>query len=214
MQKSSSITYTKIAGNTKSLLNSGNDLFVKVKNSNLKKEFYDYLVSLANLEISIFENPKLNTILSNRSLFYEIAKYNIFERLLKLYKESLEFNQSKLVFVLKGELKNILELIYHIDSYHSLKLLQANMAIFAKSEIYYKGLEDKAVDYYNEFVEQYEACNDFNAKYLIGLKIDDYKKIKVSEKILEKEFCIKREELVQKNYVKAKVLSWINLYKE
>ena len=119
---------TKDLTNSK-LLDNRSELYESIKHSISKLEIKEYLESLLKLEISIFDNE-----LINNSLFYKVAKYNLCERLYKLFKENKDIDLKKLEFKLIGKYKDYIKLIYKIDN-NFIELLDLQFNTFNKSKM-------------------------------------------------------------------------------
>ena len=57
------------------------------KEDDLTKEQLEYLKALLNLDITVFENEKINQTLVDKSIFFHAARYNLFEGLLRHLKQ-------------------------------------------------------------------------------------------------------------------------------
>lgn len=75
--------------NIDSLLYDKNELFFDINKNihNLTREQLKYLKSLLNLDISIFENENINKNLVGNTLFFYVARYNLYEGVLKILKQ-------------------------------------------------------------------------------------------------------------------------------
>ncbi len=124
---------TKDLTNSK-LLDNRSELYESIKHSISKLEIKEYLESLLKLEISIFDNELINKRLLNNSLFYKVAKYNLCERLYKLFKENKDIDLKKLEFKLIGKYKDYIKLIYKIDN-NFIELLDLQFNTFNKSKM-------------------------------------------------------------------------------
>lgn len=126
-------TETKVLTNRR-LLDNRSELYESIKHSISKLEIKEYLESLLKLEISIFDNELINKRLLNNSLFYKVAKYNLCERLYKLFKENKDIDLKKLEFKLIGKYKDYIKLIYKIDN-NFIELLDLQFNTFNKSKM-------------------------------------------------------------------------------
>ena len=131
--------YKNIYSETKNLTNSKlldnrNELYENIKHSISKLEIKEYLESLLKLEISIFDNELINKRLLNNSLFYKVAKYNLCERLYKLFKENKDIDLKKLEFKLIGKYKDCIKLIYKKDNNY-IELFDLQFNTFNKSKM-------------------------------------------------------------------------------
>lgn len=126
-------TETKVLTNRR-LLDNRSELYESIKHSISKLEIKEYLESLLKLEISIFDNELINKRLLNNSLFYKVAKYNLCERLYKLFKENKDIDLKKLEFKLIGKYKDYIKLIYKIDN-NFIELFDLQFNTFNKSKM-------------------------------------------------------------------------------
>lgn len=126
-------TETKVLTNRR-LLDNRSELYESIKHSISKLEIKEYLESLLKLEISIFDNELINKRLLNNSLFYKVAKYNLCERLYKLFKENKDIDLKRLEFKLIGKYKDYIKLIYKIDN-NFIELLDLQFNTFNKSKM-------------------------------------------------------------------------------
>lgn len=67
---------------------------------NITKKQQDYLISLLNLEVSVFTNEEINSELYSNPLFFSIARHNLFERTLTTIKELDDINKDNVFFEL------------------------------------------------------------------------------------------------------------------
>lgn len=80
---------TKTLSDTDYLLTDKDELNLAINQNihNLTKEQLKYLKSLLNLDISIFKYEKLNESLNENPLFFYVARYNLYEGILKMLKQ-------------------------------------------------------------------------------------------------------------------------------
>ena len=151
----------------------------------------NYKIETKNLNnySKLLDNENINKRLLNNSLFYKVAKYNLCERLFKLFKENKEIDIKKLEFQLNGLYKEYIKLIYILDNnYIELYNLQFNT--FNKSIMNFKDI------HYNSFNLKKEEKNIINS----------------SSNIILKE--VKNDDFIAFNNSKIKIkkLSWIDIY--
>lgn len=80
---------TKKLNNIDSLLSDKNELLLDIKQNfhNLTSKQLEYLRSLLSLDVSIFENENLNRDLVGNPLFFYVARYNLYEGVLRVFKQ-------------------------------------------------------------------------------------------------------------------------------
>ncbi|MBP3919955.1 MAG: hypothetical protein J6D28_00125 [Bacilli bacterium] len=80
---------SKTLNNLDSLLNNKDELMFDINQNihNLTREQLKYLKSLLNLDVSVFENEKLNRNFVGNPLFFYVARYNLYEGVLRTLKQ-------------------------------------------------------------------------------------------------------------------------------
>lgn len=102
---------------------------LKENRESLNSEQLDYLQQLISLEAPLFKEDNLNRQLRNKKIFFEIAKYNLYERLLLAYRNQPEINQDFIIFNMATKWKNNLTVKY-ITPNNIFELLEISVSGF------------------------------------------------------------------------------------
>ncbi len=192
------------------------DIYALLKeDKSLNKEQLEYLKSLLELEISVFQHNELNKKLFYNPLFIKIAQYNLYENILKILKESNSFDKNSLLINLDIVLKNYLDIFYYeIDHNILIKILDIDISKYIFEITLYHS------DGYNEALER-ELINKYiksgfdieTIKIMLDRMKIIYNITNIISTLILKEWKINFNDKVwyDKN-VAIKKLSWSNIY--
>lgn len=212
---------TKRLSDIDSLLTDKDELLFNINQNtnNLNKEQLSYLKSLLNLEISIFENDKLNEHLIEHPLFFYIARYNLYEGILRKLKQMDSIEQDKVEVKIALPDKNWLEIwgCSYTERF-TFPLLEIGHVLRPKVEIDIFESNGYTSELANTLLENYKNKGKSNDEIVLRLKDHESKREmqkNVAKEILNywnlSEFpdCVSYDEKV-----KGKKLSWAIVSKE
>ena len=131
-------------------------LKIKYLEKFLSGEVIEYLYSLINLEISVFNEEKYNEFLKELDLFTDIAYYNIYNRSVNLINSS-DINKENIVL---WNILNSCMISYNLDKDYD--FLRVNKDKFGYLNLFYHGHFD--------YIKELEKCDE---------KLNELKKVKL-----------------------------------
>ena len=190
---------------------------VKKSSGGINQEQQDYLISLLNLELSVFTNEKINSELLSNPLFFSVARHNLFERALATIKQIHDINKDKIFFKLAIPQHKWLDISGFSDS----SLLAFNLLEF---ELFNDGFDMTIYDsagFNNEEEERlrkYYHDRGKSSDYVECWINENKQKRNITKSVAEallndwniSDFC---EDSSCDHNVKVKRLSWGSIYK-
>lgn len=106
---------SKTLNNIDNLLKDKEELMVGIeKNSyNLTKEQLEYLKSLLSLDISVFENEKINRNLVGNPLFFYVVRYHLYEGIVRMLKQMDKIDSNQIDVSISLPDRNCLDIWAH-----------------------------------------------------------------------------------------------------
>ncbi|MCI8778780.1 MAG: hypothetical protein HFI87_06495 [Bacilli bacterium] len=212
---------TKRLSDIDNLLTDKDELLFNINQNtnNLNKEQISYLKSLLNLDISIFENDKLNEHLIEHPLFVYIARYNLYEGILRILKQMDNIEQDKVKVKIALPDKNWLEIWgCSYTELFSFPLLEIEHVLRPKVEIDIFDSNGYTSEFANTLIENYKKKGKSSDE--IALRLKDHESKREMQKNVAKEFLNywKLSEFPDKSSydekVKRKILSWAIVSKQ
>lgn len=212
---------TKRLSDIDNLLTDKDELLFNINQNtdNLNKEQLNYLKSLLNLEVSIFANDKLNESLIENPLFFYIARYNLYEGILKKLKQIDSIEQDKVEVKIALPNKNWLEIGgYSYTEMFAFPLLEIEHVFRPKVEITIYDSKGYTSEFANTLIENYKKKGKSSDE--IALRLKDYESKRemiknVANEILNywnlSEFP---DKVCYDEKVKGKILSWTIVSKQ
>lgn len=180
---------------------------------NLNREQLEYFKSLLNLEVSVFENDKLNGELIGNSLFLYVARYNLYEGILRKLKQNSSIEQDKIEVTVALPDKNWLKIEgYSYTGLFAFPLLEIEHVLRPKVEITIYDSKGYTSELANKLTENYKSQGKRSDE--INLRLKDHKSKRemiknVANEILNywglSEFP---DNISYDEKVKGKILSW------
>lgn len=209
---------TKTLDNINRLLTNKDELTLDINQNiyNLTKEQLEYLKYLLSLDISVFENEKLNAILTENPLFFSVARYNLYEGILRTLKQMENIDPSSINVSIGIPDNNWLDIKGHIKE-QAFPLIEIVMNPSVR-EFYIYDSEGYTREYERALIESYKEKkmdNDY-IKYKLETNKKKRELIKgVAHTILNYwnigDF---QDNVSYDEKVKGKILSWARVYKQ
>lgn len=207
----------KTLDNINGLLTDKNKLTIDINQNiyNLTREQLEYLKSLLSLDISVFENEKLNGILAENPLFFSVARYNLYEGVLRTLKQMENIDPGSIDVSIAIPNNNWLNIWSHINA-QAFPLIEIVMNPEIR-EINIYDSEGYTREYESTLIETYKKKQKDSAyiEYKLAENKQKRELIKsVAHTILSYwNICDFQDKVSYDEKVKGKILSWARVYK-
>ncbi len=175
--------------------------------------------SLLNLDVSIFENDKLNEDLINNPLFIFVARYNLYEGILKILKQNNKIEQDKIEVKVALPDKNWLEINgFSCTGMFGFPLLEIEHVLRPKVDITIYDSNGYTSEFANTLIENYKKKGKSNDE--INLRLKDHKSKREMMKNVANELLNYwglsefPDHVSYDEKVKGKILSWAIVSKQ